>query len=138
MHAADGMMKKTYRGSCHCGAVRFECDLDLAAGSRKCNCSFCTKSRFWKAFASAGRFRLLAGESALSQYTFGDARVVHCFCSRCGVRLFGHVRLDRDSDVHAVNVACLDDVDDFTSAPLRYENGRDDNWWSVPRVTAHL
>jgi hypothetical protein len=59
-------MLKTYKGSCHCGAVQFACDLDLSEGTSRCNCSFCSKARFWKAFAKGGAFRLLQGSESLS------------------------------------------------------------------------
>ena len=94
-------MKRTYHGSCHCGAVRFECELALSEGTSKCNCSICTKTRFWKAIVKADAFRLLQGEDVLVDYQFGANAIHHLFCSRCGVKGFGQTMFRKDGrEVH--------------------------------------
>ena len=59
------MAIQTVSGSCHCGAVRFEADIDLTQPTYRCNCSVCRRNRFWPAIVMPDRFRLLAGADAL-------------------------------------------------------------------------
>ncbi len=79
-------MRKTYAGSCHCGAVRFEADIDLAEETSRCNCSICTKARFWKVIVMPDAFRLLSGEDLLAEYRFGSRSIRHRFCRGCGIK----------------------------------------------------
>ena len=67
-------MLKTYQGSCHCGAVRFAADLDLAQPTFRCNCSICRRNRFWVAVARPEGFRLLAGQAELTEYLFNTRK----------------------------------------------------------------
>ena len=135
-------MLKTYVGSCHCGAVRFEADLDIAAGTGKCNCTICTKMRLWLVTARPEAFRLTAGEAELTDYVGNNKIAHHLFCRRCGVRPFE--RVDTPNMLGAtyfnINVACLDglDIDELMAAPVSYYDGRNNNWGSRPAEVRHL
>ncbi len=133
-------VKKTYAGSCHCGAVRFEADLDLAQGSFRCNCTICYKSRAWMAAVPPGSFRLLSGESSLRDYQFGKKRIHHKFCAQCGVRSFAQGSDGQGNESYVVRVNCLDGVEpgELVDVPVRYFNMLHDDFKSEPVETRHL
>jgi hypothetical protein len=133
-------MKRTYQGSCHCGAVRYEADVDLSQATGKCNCSICFKSRAWMAFIPAADFRLLDGESSLRDYQFGRKTIHHRFCATCGVRPFADGADPQGNPLYAIRVNCLDGVEprELVDAPVKYVNMLHDDFASTPAETRHL
>jgi hypothetical protein len=96
----------TYRGSCHCGAVRFEVDAPGHVVCLECNCSICTKSGYLHLIVPRSRFRLVQGEHHLVTYMFGTGVAKHYFCRTCGIKPFYVPRSNPDGI--DVNVRCID------------------------------
>jgi len=133
-------MMKTYRGSCHCGAVTFEAEIDLAQSTYRCNCSICRRTRFWPAIAKPDGFRLLTGESDLTKYVFNTHKNHHYFCKHCGVRAFGIGNETPVGKMVGVNVMCLEGVseEELSKVPVTYVDGLYDNWQNPPAFCSHL
>ena len=130
------MTLKTHSGSCHCGAVRFEADVDIAEGTIKCNCSSCAKARSWLIVAPAGRYRVVAGAESQAGYQWTPSgrsgpTIQFFFCKVCGIRTPGRGEMEAmGGTFYAVQVQLLDDVDpdELAAAPIQYLDGRHDRF----------
>lgn len=134
------MAQQLVTGSCHCGKVRIEADLDLSAGSGRCNCSICAKLRAWTVIVKPQAVRLLAGESELSSYEWGAKISSRMFCKHCGVHVFSRGYLEEvGGDYCSVNIAVLDlEPAALDKIPVRYFDGLNNNWMSSPAHTRYL
>lgn len=99
-------IRRPYRGSCHCGHIKYIVFLTLPPAAvtikaspestvriRKCNCSTCHKMGFFhvRLQDSPNDFVLLSPvdpETQLLDYTCFDKRIHWYFCGKCGVRCF--------------------------------------------------
>lgn len=117
----------TQRGSCRCGAVRYEVDIDLTAGSHQCNCTWCTKTGWWAAFVKPQAFRLLSGGDNLVPFA-AAGYFQRDRCETCGVMSFSTGDMPELGGAFvAINLRCLDGVD-LTGMPVRYLDGLHDTW----------
>ncbi len=103
-----------HKGSCHCGKVQFEAELDLSKGI-SCNCSMCQRKGSILAFVPEGQFHLLSGADNLTDYQFNKKAIHHTFCSTCGVTAFA-TGSDPGSGapMKAINLRCIEGIDIHT------------------------
>ena len=99
---------KTYVGTCHCGAVRFEIRTDFPELTT-CDCSICKRKNALMVKVHESEFRLLAGEESLTRYQFHTHTAQHFFCKICGIYPFHRKRVT--PDYIGVNVFCLENFD---------------------------
>jgi hypothetical protein len=114
--------KKTYAGSCHCGAVRYEVTMVPPEKAFACNCSICSRQGWLLAFVPAADFRLLADQGKLTDYQFGTKHSHHPFCRTCGIRSFSRGVDNEGKPRCAVNLRCLEGLDP-TALPVHTFDG---------------
>ena len=94
-------------GGCHCGAVRFEAEVEGNAPELlDFNCSICRRTAFLHLIIAHKDFVLISGAPDLTSYKFGSGRADHLFCTNCGIKSFYQPRSHPDS--WSVNYNCLD------------------------------
>lgn len=122
----------TYRGSCHCGAVRFEVEAPERPVCTDCNCSICSKSGYLHLIVPKSKFALLSGAESLTTYTFNTGVAQHKFCKSCGIKSFYIPRSNPDG--YDVNLRCLEpQPKDLIVKPF---DGK--NWEQHAHKLAHL
>jgi hypothetical protein len=134
------MTVKTHHGGCHCGAVSYEADIDLAASSTtRCNCSICSKARAWFVIVKPDKVRLIQGEGAMADYQWNppgqDQPHLHYrFCKTCGVRAFASADSSAPGGAfYAIAVSTLEDADpDELAASIKYVDGRSGHYDRQP------
>ena len=113
----------TSKGSCHCGAVRFEAEVAMDQLAT-CNCSICGRTGSIMAFIPADKLHRIAGDDKLTDYQFGKKNIHHSFCSICGVRPYGLATGPDGKPGAMVNVRCLEGVDVHQVKIAHQYNGR--------------
>ncbi len=108
-------MLKSVKGSCHCGAIRFEAKVDVSQ-SVVCDCSLCRKRTTVMLRCDQDDLSITEGEDFLTVYKFNTLVAKHYFCKICGVYTFHKMR--KLPDKYAVNAGCLDNIDPFTLEPI--------------------
>jgi hypothetical protein len=114
------MTTEMHAGGCHCGAVRFEARVDLAQVVQ-CNCSICMKRGAMWSFVQAADIKFLKGEHAVTDYQFARKKLHHFFCPTCGVGSFTRGKMPDGTETIAVNVRCLDNLDETKLEPMPFD-----------------
>lgn len=115
-------MSEIMKGTCHCGAVVFEVELDNGLDDlRRCGCSICKRKGAIMASVPLARLRVVRGEEQLSLYQWNTKTARHYFCSRCGI--YTHHQRRSNPEEYGFNVACLEGVNPFELGEIPVSQG---------------
>src|SRR5690606_1286392 len=101
-----GVFAMLYKGSCHCGHIRFQVEGEIA-GAMACNCSICQRKGALMWFVPRTALQLLTPEENASTYTFNKNLIRHRFCATCGIQPYGEATRPDGQAMAAINIRCL-------------------------------
>ena len=111
-------MKKEYKGSCHCGAIRFTFSAPEMVRVLRCNCSICRRKGATMTEFTVGpeEIEIKVKADCLATYQFGSKVAKHHFCNKCGIYPFH--RPASNPDHYCINVGCIENLD-YLSLPSK-------------------
>ncbi|KAL2801908.1 Mss4-like protein [Aspergillus granulosus] len=115
----------TYKGSCHCGAVKFSFTLERPIEETEvvsCNCTMCTVNGYLLVYPKESDIAFNHASDAVTEYRFNKKQFPHYFCSTCGSSVYA--KGPETTDIMAVNVRAVEGID-LESLKLKHLNGKD-------------
>ncbi|MDD2769129.1 MAG: GFA family protein [Methylococcus sp.] len=113
---------ETKKGSCHCGAIEFEVDLENGFENvRRCNCSLCRRKGAIIASVPIARLRVTKGADMLTLYQWNTMIAKHYFCKTCGI--YTHHQRRSNPNEFGFNLACIEGIDPFSFIDVAIGDG---------------
>lgn len=113
---------ETKIGSCHCGAIEFEVDLENGFENiRRCNCSLCRRKGAIIASVPITGLRVTKGGDMLTLYQWNTMTAKHYFCKICGI--YTHHQRRSNPNEFGFNLACIEGVDPFSFIDVAIGDG---------------
>lgn len=113
---------ETKIGSCHCGAIEFEVDLENGFENiRRCNCSLCRRKGAIIASVPITGLRVTKGGDMLTRYQWNTMTAKHYFCKICGI--YTHHQRRSNPNEFGFNLACIEGVDPFSFIDVAIGDG---------------
>ncbi|KAF3483128.1 uncharacterized protein GIQ15_02452 [Arthroderma uncinatum] len=110
--------KKTYKGNCHCGNVRFTVSMPALETLKpvRCSCSVCVKNGYLLVYPKIEDVVFTHGSMAtMSEYRTASKSRPHKFCGICGTSVMIELKDGNTNHLRenvAVNIRTLEDVDE--------------------------
>lgn len=99
-----------FKGSCHCGAIRYTVDEEPPAKAMQCNCSICRRRAPLHHFTTPDKFALETPRDAVTTYKWNTGNIAFHHCKACGCAPFAEGNGPKGPMVE-INLRCAEGID---------------------------